>query len=32
VWRRVYRDGLKVVPGLVAYEEIKLDDVPDLLH
>jgi hypothetical protein len=24
----VYRDGYKVLPGLVAYEEIKLDDVP----
>jgi hypothetical protein len=32
VRRRVYRDGMKVVPGLVASEEIKLDDVQLLLH
>jgi hypothetical protein len=28
VRRRVYRDGMKVMPGLIAFEEIKLDDVP----
>jgi hypothetical protein len=28
VRRRVYRDGMKVIPGLVAFEEVKLDDVP----
>lgn len=26
--RRLYRDGRAVCPGLVAYEELKLDDVP----
>ena len=28
VRRRVYRNGHQVIPGLTAYEEIKLDDVP----
>ncbi|EFJ46519.1 hypothetical protein VOLCADRAFT_93072 [Volvox carteri f. nagariensis] len=28
VRRRLYRDGRAICPGLIAYEELKLDDVP----
>ncbi|GFR53147.1 hypothetical protein Agub_g15867 [Astrephomene gubernaculifera] len=28
VLRRLHREGRQVAPGLVAYEELKLDDVP----